>query len=449
LSQAARHQEKLEFNKGKTSRMGVPQGNDETITKARDLLKDGKLDLCMTELKNFWLSNPSSPEAVELCADIMDQANRAEAAQAMTRLKEALEGGKEDDERQLEHHSTAAFEAGYHLIDSREYELAIMLLQSCLAQQPLDSTLHYELGFAHMSTCNYEDAIQHFQIARKNQDDFDTTLNLSVCFALSRKLKEAKDSVGVLRKLASTEEEKHELHHREIVIKRLERLQRKKQLTERDWLYALYGTVELHPSDSTAGTTTPASKETFKSIAVTLQTLKGVLEGLSLVPEAIEFYNPDSRPLAAVLARLFDVQLDSYRGPDRPDHALLVMDWASDIIGPHEAFVRNAPNRSMFAFGLSRREALPVVPDIVARFTNQLILPWVERDGNVPETTPENAIPEILERAWNLESDPDILQTINDIVEYYNDKRELLVVANCAQFPQRAEYTAEVPRPRS
>lgn len=430
-------------------RAGVPQGGDEAIlSKARTLLEEGRLDESMSELKNFWLENPDSNASVELCANLMDAANRAEAAQALTRLKEALDAGKDEDERKLDRHPEAAFEAGYYLIDFREYELAIMLLSSCLVTQPLDSTLNYELGFAFMSVCQYEDAIQHFQIARKAQDDFDTTLNMSVCYALSRKLKEAKDAVAALRKLASTEAEKHELHHREVVIKRLEKLQRKKELTERDWLYALYGTIELQPAQGSADATRSNHKESYKSIASTMSILKGVLEGLRMVPEAVEFYNPDSRPLAAILARLFDIQLDSYRGPDRPDHALLVMDWASDIIGPHEAFIGNTPNRSMFAFGLARREALPIIPDIVAKFTDELTLPWSERNGQTSEIKPEDAIPEMLELAWNMESDPDILKIVHDTVEYYLDKRELLVFGNCAQFPQRAEYSAEVPRAR-
>jgi tetratricopeptide (TPR) repeat protein len=434
------------LEKGSQLQTSASQG-DEAISRARALLKDSNWEGCLSELRPFWLANPDSAEAVQLCAEIMDQVNRAEAAQAMTRLAEALAGGKTDDERELAEHPTAAFEAGYHLIDSREYELAIMLMSSCLAKDPLDSTLNYELGFAYMAVSNYEQAIQHFEVSRKSQNDFDTTLNLSVCYTLSRKLKEARDTVAVLKTQASTEEEKHELRHREIVLKRLDQLQKKKQLTERDWLYALYGSVELEPSDGPANGT-GSEKESYKSIAATLVILKGVLEGLQLKPEAVEFYNPNSRPLAAVLARLLEVQLDSYRGPDRPDHALLVMEWATDIIGPHEAFVGNMPNRSMFAFGLTKQEALPVIPDIVARFTNRLTFPWTERDGLPPDVAPEEAIPEILERAWNLESDPEILRIVQSTVEYYNDKRALMVLANCAQFPQRPEYSAEVPNSR-
>ncbi len=448
---------------------GVSQENIDELSRARVLLEEGRIDAAMAALKTYWLANPNSCEAVELCANLMDQANRAESAQSLTKLKEALESSEDEDENQLDRHPEAAFEAGYHLIDSRNYELAIMLLSACLATQPFDSTLNYELGFAMMATSRYDDAVDHFKIARKHENDFDTTLNISVCYALSRKIKEAKEAVTELRKLASTEEEKHELHHREIVIKRLEKLQKKKQLNDRDWLYALYGTIHLQPQDSTTSATSSAgafslsplktpltssssapvrANETFRSIASTLVILKGVLEGLSLVPEAVEFYNPNSRPLAAVLARLFDTQLDSYRGPDRPDRALLVMDWATDIIGPHNVFVGNMPNRSIFAFGITKTEALPVVPDIVAKFTNNLNLPWTERDGQVPDIAPEDAIPQILEVAWNLESDPEVLRAIQNTVEYYEDKRALLVMGNCAQFPQRGEYSAEVPNSR-
>ncbi len=439
------------------------EDNDEaTLTKARALLEEGDLDASMVALRTYWLANPNDSDAVELCANLMDQANRAESAQSLTRLKEALIAA-DDDESKLDRHPEAAFEAGYHLIDSRNYELAIMLLSACLAAQPFDSTLNYELGFALMATSKYEDAVQHFRIARKEENDFDTTLNISVCYALSRKLKEAKESVVELRKLATTEEEKHELHHREIVIKRLEKLQKKKSFNDRDWLYALYGTIQLQPNETSnvanaialsplaSPLKNPPSQpavETYRSIAATLVILKGVLEGLSIVPEAVEFYNPNSRPLAAVLARLFDTQLDSYKGPDRPDRALLVMDWATDIIGPHHVFVGNMPNRSIFAFGLTKTDALPVVPDIVARFTNNLNFPWTERDGHIPDITPEEAIPQILEVAWNLESDPEILRQVQSAVEYYDEKRALLVCCNCAQFPQRGEYSAEVPNSR-
>ncbi|MDZ4837611.1 MAG: hypothetical protein SGJ27_27820 [Candidatus Melainabacteria bacterium] len=456
--------------KGNQLRAGITQENNDeaNLTQARTLLAEGHIDASMAVLKTYWLTHPNDCEAVELCANLMDQANRAESAHSLTRLKEALEA-KEDEESQIDRVPEAAFEAGYHLIDSRNYELAIMLLSACLATQPFDSTLNYELGFALMATSKYDDAVDHFKIARKEDNDFDTTLNISVCHALSRKIKEAKESVTELRKLASTEEEKHELHHREIVIKRLEKLQKKKLLNDRDWLYALYGTIHLQPTDSTTGATSTAgafslspstspltsasntpvpANESFRSIASTLVILKGVLEGLSLAPEAVEFYNPNSRPLAAVLARLFDTQLDNYKGPDRPDRALLVMDWATDIIGPHHVFVGNMPNRSIFAYGITKTEALPVVPDIVAKFTNNLNLPWTERDGQVPDITPEDAIPQILDVAWNLESDPEILRAIQAAVEYYEEKRAFLVIGNCAQFPQRGEYSAEVPNSR-
>ncbi|MBX9670005.1 MAG: hypothetical protein K2X93_20560 [Candidatus Obscuribacterales bacterium] len=423
-------------------RADAPKGN-QALANARALLKEGHNDASLAELRGYWLDHPNSIEAIELCALVMDEFNRAEAAQALTQLKEAL--SENSEKATLEDHPRAAFAAGYFMISTREYQLAVMLLTSCLASQPLDSTLNYELGFALMTIKKYEDAVEHFLIARKGEDDFDTSCNLAVCYSLLRKVKETKDTIGLLKKLAKTEDEKYELRHREIILKRLERLQRKKSLTERDWLYALYGTVELLPQDVTTSATIKDEKESYRSVASTLLILKGVLEGLSLVPEAIEFYNPYSRPLAAALARLYDIPLESYKGPDRPDHALLVLDWASDIIGPHAVFSGNMSNRSIFAYGLTPNDSLPLVPDIVARFLDNIDLPWSKTDGDDGKPTPEDAIPQILERAWNMESDPEILKIVQETVEYYMDKRELIVINNCAQFPQRAEYTAQVP----
>lgn len=486
---------------------GKPQNaKTKELDNARALLEEGRLDASIRSLRSFWLMNPTSVEAVDLLANIMESANREEAAKALSRLKTALEGATADENNRLEKHPEASFEAGYHLIDTREYELAVMLLRTCLLSAPTDSTLNYELGFALMSLSKYEEAIERFIAAGKTQDDFDTTLNLSVCYALLRKLKEAKELVKKLKSQAKSEEEKHEIHHREIVLKRLERLSRKAQLSERDWLFALYGTMIIHDSPSSAGKTgsqastrgTTAGggmgtaggstetadggtgsaggstrtaggimgganaiskgslpvaerlvrKETFRTIAATMLTLKGVLEGLRLIPEAIEFYSTQSRPLAAILARLLDLPLDSYRGPDRPDHALLVMKWASDVTGPHEVFIGHAANRSIFAYGLTRQDPLPLVPDMIAHFTDQLILPWSddpELEDDDTACAPEEAIPQVLERAWNMEHDPDILKAVQDAIEYYRDKKELLVMGNVAQFPLRPEYSAEVP----
>lgn len=434
---------------------GQSQHADETdLGRARALLGEGQLDQSLIALTNFWLKHPENPDATGLCADILKAANREIGAEALRRLAETLSEKDNGENGILERNPDVTFEAGYHLIDARAYELAVMLLQHCLASAPNDSTLNYELGFALMSTGNYEEALKRFDVARKSQDDFDTTLNMAVCHALLRKLKECKDLLSTLKKQAQTDEEKQELQHREVVLKRLEKLSKKKQMTARDWLFALYGTTKLYTPEGTRGATiiddsTQERTETFRSIAATLLVLKGVLEGLRLTPEAVEFYNAHSRPLAAVLARLLDVALDSYRGPDRPDHALLVMDWASDIIGPHESFVGHATNRSIFAFGMPRSEALPLIPDIVAHFTDKINLPWsddgaVDADGT-PLKTAEEVIPEILERAWNMESDPDILKAIQDSVEYYSDKKELLVLGNPVRFPQRPEYSAEVP----
>jgi hypothetical protein len=255
--------------------------------------------------------------------------------------------------------------------------------------------------------------------------------------------------IARLEKLAKDEDEKLELAHRKVVLQRLDKLRWKPELSNRDWLYALYGTVVLRQDSDTTGSDTEPLVENYKSIAATMLVAKGVLEGLRHSPEVVEFYSPNSRPLAAVLARLLDVPLESYKGPDRPDRALMVIDWGSEIIGPHEAFSINSANRSIFAYGLSKTEPLPLTPDMVGHFAFGLKLPWSYLDSSQPGAVdPESAIPEILERAWDLESNPDIVKAINDTVEYYSDKHDSIVLGN-TRFPQRPEFSAEVPIQKS
>jgi hypothetical protein len=50
----------------------------------------------------------------------------------------------------------------------------------------------------------------------------------------------------------------------------------------------------------------------------------------------------------------------------------------------------------------------------------------------------------MLERARNMESNPDIIRAVRDAVEYYSDKRDLLVLSNPEHFPERPEFTAEI-----
>ncbi|MCA9800608.1 MAG: hypothetical protein KC777_01410 [Cyanobacteria bacterium HKST-UBA02] len=423
----------------------------ESLAKARKLLAEGRLDNCLEVVKPLWLSQPDDTEIISMMVDLLQQAEEFEASQALATLLTKMKGNG-DAPSELDSCAREVFEAGYRLIDVRQYELAAMLLAICARQAPDDPTVHYELGFTLMSLSRYREAAEHFETVRSIEEDFDTVLNLSVCYCLCQETKESAAMIGRLDGLASSEEERGELRHRKQVQARLEKLAGKAKLNARDWFFILYGTILLFdPEDriNQVKDTGRESPESYTKIAFTLLVLKGVLEGLRWPPEAIEFYSPTSRPLAAILARLADLPLNSYQGPDRPDHALMLMDWASEIIGPHESFVSNDSNRSIFAYALSTREALPLIPDIVAHFSDNITLPWTGESRITLEDgqgiSPEEVIPEILERAWNLESDPDILKAIQDLVQYYSDKRDLLVAHNTERFANRPEYSAEIP----
>lgn len=430
---------------------------NEELKKAQALLEEGRHDACLKVIRNYWLENPKDIQAIEIIAKLLKEADQNEIAGSLDSL---LAAKAEDDETvcNLESIPEKVFETGYKFIDIREFELAEMLLKVCASQAPDDPGVHYELAFSMMSQAKYELAARHFELVRKIEEDFDTVLNLSACYSLAREFKRSKEMIKKLETLATTDEEKYELKHRRNVLKRQEHLKKKKVLTTRDWLFILYGSLLLYDdieeeSESENGNDSekrPESEPIIK-IASTLVVLKGVLEGLRLTPEAIEFYSITARPLSAIMARLFDIPLSAYKGPDRPDHALMLMDWAPEIIGPHKSFVPNDKNRSTFAYGIPSNMPLPLIPDIIGHYKDELLLPWkgeskATLNEDESDMDPEEAIPEILEKAFNLESDPDVLRVIHDSIAYYVDKRELLVLCNNDNFPHRPEYSAEVPK---
>ncbi len=437
----------------------------EPLSEARRLLDEGMLEQCLTCLKQYWLEHEDDSRAIGMFSELMKQAGRNEVAHKLKRLTELLEtkstksesgslktasdpdldsalgndqskkeNGNEDD---LPY---ALFEAGFGLIDLRQHELAIMLLERCLKLMPNEPTVNYEIAFSLMSLSRFDEAIEHFKQATADSEDFDTVLNLSVCYTLTRRLAEAKEMIEKLSGLTHDEDEQRELHHRKIVLKRLELMGNKQNLSPRDWQYVLYGGILLRTENEELN-----KKEDFTSIASTLAILKGVLEGLRIEFEAIEYYNPNARPLARILAELMEIPVDSYKGPHRPDRALLVLAWATDIIGPHQAFVEHLHTRSMFTYGLTWNEPLPVAAEIAGVLADDTIMPWEEsRAESIDEI-----VAKILERARGMECDPDILKSVQEAVAYYDPLRELLVLNNWTIFPDRPEYTAEVQRPKA
>jgi tetratricopeptide (TPR) repeat protein len=413
---------------------GAGQASGIRLTQARQLLDQGLYEKARDKVTEHWLNNPFDVDAVELFGDILRQTGRSEAAEKLDALLQKL--SQSPGVPPYKHHQQL-FEASYALVDCRQYCLAAMLLKEMARDLPDDPEVNYELGFSLLSLKRPEEAIKHFSIAARNKEDFDACLNLCVCYTLLRDADAATRSLEIAAPLAREEEEKVEVGHRRIVLKRLKLLAAKKELTSRDWLFILYGTILLRPTLKIL-----ALKEEPSHIAAMLVVLKGLLTGLSIEQEGIEYYSLRSRPLTSVLGQLTGLPFDAYRGPDRPDRVMLTLSWTTDIIGPHQAFIQNCENRSIFAYALTPSEPLPLVPDIIGCLAQDITMPW---EGDKSPKELERLVGEILERAYALEASPTLIQEYQEAIDYYHDKRDLLVFQNSQTFPNRPEYTAEVP----
>jgi len=429
-----------------------PEQYGTLLEQARRLFEMSDLSGSFLLLKEHWLSTPHDVCAVQLVCEIMRKNGKQDLYKHLKILAQSQEA--------LLNNVQAMFEAGYHFIEEREPELAVMLLQRCAQLEPDQSVIRYELGFALMQLRRFKDAIEQFEELLQHDGDFDTRLNLTVCHSLTRNLKRAKELAKELERLVANPEEKKELALRNWVIKRLEKFDSRNQMGIRDWVYALYGSVLL--SDTTPKKLDGKARgeaADYPGVASTLIVLNGFLKELGLNFDTIEYYSPMSRPLAEAFGLMLDLPVDIYRGPDRKESALLMMAWASDIIGPHRSFVQHSPRRSIFAYGLTTMAQLPVTPDIIGCLAVDCAMPWTkeleELDTNEvkPKTDkqhPMNQIQEkatnqILENLRNLESHPALLNQIEELHSYYNTKREWLVLDNAKNFPERPEYTAEIP----
>jgi tetratricopeptide (TPR) repeat protein len=440
---------------------------DETSASAlkevRQLLTEGQMEQSLALLKTYWLEHPDDGEAADLLSNLMKEAGRSELSERLSKLAKQLsnetEGPPEEEsdpaETPVDSPSKGAlnaqelFEAGFSLIDARQHELAAMLLNRCVNMVPEEPVVNYELGFALMSSKKFDQAVSHFERAMAKAPDFDTYLNLTACYSMLRRLDDARETIEKIDRLQLDDEQSRELAHRKVVLRRLDTLSGKPQLSTRDWLYALYGAILLRP-----GPPQLTKKEDPASIAQVLAILKGLLEGLRIEYEVIEFFGAQSRPLAQALAELLEIPVSGYKGPERAERALLALTWANDLIGPHDAFAGNSEQRSMFAYSLSWNEPLPVVPEIVGTLGFEDPMPWNEFGGFKDDADPltaknlkvdvEEKYKAILSDARLLESDPGILHAVQEALDFYMGKEDLLVLANSKAFPRRSEYTAEV-----
>ena len=417
------------------------QLNNE-LSAARQLIADGMYENADQTLGPLWLKNPENLDVMTTYMQLMTECGRTEQATKIKELLQALTGivpeASADDEEEMDEEKRlpyAYFEAAFALTDVRRFDLAIMLLTKCNQLQPDDPIVKYELGFALMAVSRVKEAIKHFEDAMRITTDFDTTLNLSVCYVLTRELSKAKELTSKLASLAKDSDEIREVNHRQMVLKRLESMSARKMMTAQDWLYVLYGSILLSSKEN------KGEREEHKGIAEILLYLKGLLEGLSHEVEIIEYYNTQSRPLAKIFSELMELPLDSYKGPNRPEHCLLIMDWATDLIGPHDVFIDNSEKRIIFSYALAKSEPLPLVPDIAGCLVDEPVMPW---DQKTREETLQTTCMKILDKARDLEADPDILKAIDDLNTYYEPKRRELVVKNPKVFPERPEYSAEI-----
>ena len=435
--------------------------NQDALTEAKKLLAAGDVEKSLVLVRNYWLENPDDAEAVALMSEVMRERGRSDLSQRLNKLSEHLPftastsqtgSSRKNEAKNTEAAGRELFEAGYSLIEARQHELGAMLLNRVAKIAPGEPTVNYELGFALMSMKRFEQAIPCLEEALAKDSDFDTLLNLLVCYLLTRQIDKAHSTLQKIGELKLNAEQQQELMHRQVVIKRLESLSSKSVLNARDWLYILYGSVLLRPSIRQHKV-----KEDPTSIGQMLAILKGVIGGLCVdQPEAVEFYGWQSRPLAQALSEFFEIPMSAYKGPERKRPALLTMTWASDIVGPHKSFTSKQRDRHLFSYALSWDEPLPVVPDIVGCLAFEEPMPWRVYDvsGNAVDGvatgehryTPEieKAYKDILAFARDVESEPSTIKHVQDALDYYANKKQYLIVGNAKALATRSEYTAEI-----
>lgn len=439
--------------------------DQEVLQRAEQLIAERNYPDALCTLRGFWLAHPEEPQVMRLMSRLMKSLGKNELSGSLYKLAEHPQA--------IEHDVQNLFEAGFKLIDEHELELAVMLLERCAAKMPEHAVVAYELGFALMTLHKFDKAVPYFELAFKENRDFDTALNLAVCYTLTRKMDKVSELTDAMSTLVKTDEEKEELAHRKLVVRRLELLGSKKTLTPRDWLFALYGNLilsepslnELPEEVKNAGVSglvadtagrSGSNTPDYKQVAWTLVVLEKVLSELGFEFDVVEFYSPMSRPLAEAMAHIMNLPAKSFGGEESKDRSLMLMCWSPNIIGPHKSFATNSRFRVLFAYGLSRQQSLPLTPDVVAELCTDCQMPWAQSSEeetdlrnnpghfDLPDSYQVKATDRILEQISELESRPEIIETVREIVAYYMPKRELLVVGNARTFSQRPEYTAEV-----
>jgi len=402
--------------------MQIDDKSTEGLAEAERCFQEKKYDTCFLHLKSYWLENFNDVQAVQLFSQLMQALEHKDLSQSFAKL--CTDTGVTDDPKLL-------FETGYRLIDTRQYELATLLLKRCTEIVPDDPALNYELGFVLMLQKKFSEAIPFLEKSFAHEMTFDTALNLCACFALCRRINDARGLLLRMSKLTETDEERAAVIEQENTLKRLEHFAGQADLDARDWMYALYGSVLLETDDK-------QGLQEYEDIARTLLLLKNFV-GAGEMFTAIEYFNMKARPLAECLAKMLGVGVQSYKGPGQAGRVLTVIANGDDIIGPHRSFLTNADERALFVYSLGV-EPLPLVMELTGRLADAP-LPWDNEAGLTEFKANGEKLSQI---ALRLENE-DIKAEAVKLTAYYQKKNALLLWRNAKTYPQRPQYTAEIP----
>ncbi len=398
------------------------------LVEAQRCFKDKKYDACFLCLKSYWLKNLNDVEAVKLFSELMKALEHKDLAESFAAL--CTEEGKLTDDPKL------LFETGYRLIDTRQYELAGLLLKRCAEIVPDDPALNYELGFVLMVQKKFGEAIPYLEMSFAHEMTFDTALNLSACFALCRRINDARGLMARMTSLAETEEEKAAIAEQENTLKRLEHFAGQADLDIRDWAYALYGCIVLENI---------ADKEDqdYDAVARTMVLLRGIVEPHKDFT-TIEYFNLKARPLAECLAKMLGLPVQSYKGPGQAGKALTIIANGDDMIGPHRSFVSHGDERALFVYSLGA-EPLPLVMELVGKLP-EAALPWDNENG-LSEFKANSE--KLLQAVAKFTGNEELEDKRQRLATYYQKKNALLLWCNAKTYPVRPQYTAEIPGTQS
>lgn len=395
------------------------------LKEAQRCFLDKKYDECFFHLKAHWLENFDDVEAVKLFSELMKALEHKDLSLSFAGL--CAEEGKVTEDPKL------MFETGYKLIDTRQYELAALLLKRCSAIVPDDPALNYELGFVLMLQKKFSEAIFYLEKSFAHEMTFDTALNLGACFALCRRMNDARELLVRMTTLADTEQEKAAVVEHEHILKRLEHFAGQAELDARDWAYVLYGSVLLDAESR------ESALEDYNSVARILTQLRDFLKQSSDIT-VVEYFNLKARPIAECLAKMLNLPVQNYKGPGQGEKALTIIANGDDIIGPHRSFLPLSDERSLFVYSLGL-EPLPLIMEMIGKLPD-VLLPW----DNDEQLTDFRATSEkLLNTVAKVNGNELLAASAQKLSTYYQKKSSLLLWNNAKTYSERPQYTAEIP----